>query len=132
MRMPQLMPCCLLQSLGYGRLCVGGNRHLYAIAFCILHMPDSPRGRLPDPRLLMFRRETITVWSYGPSEMAANGLSLVDVPEGHVTTALTPYTDSDSIPIEATVAHLPNKYCTPEFRVPKDFCQVSYENFILR
>ncbi len=81
----------------------------------------------------MSRRETIALWSFGPSEMAAFGLTLVDVPAGFRTTAVTPYTlTSDSIPIEATVAHLPNKYCTPEFRKPIDYCTVSHENFILR
>ena len=81
----------------------------------------------------MFRRETILDWSYGPSEMAAAGLSLVDVPAGFSTTAVVPYSpDADSLPIVATLPHLPNKYCTPEFRQPLDYCTVAFDDFFMR
>ncbi len=69
---------------------------------------------------------------YGPSEMAANGLTLVDVPAGFISTAVTPYNPSaSSLPMEATLAHLPNKHCTPKYRALQDFCTIPFDNFIV-
>ena len=80
----------------------------------------------------MFRRETISDDTYGPSEMAANGLTLVDVPAGFISTAVTPYDPSaSSLPSVATVAHLPNKYCSPYYQALQGFCAISFDNFIV-
>jgi len=94
-------------------------------------MPHSAVHQLPNPHLLVFRRETISAWVYGPSEMAANGLTLVDVPEGFTATAVTPYDlSAGDIPLVATVAHLPNKYCSPEYQ-GLFFCTIPFDNFIM-
>ncbi len=91
-----------------------------------------PYDRLPNPHLLDVRRETIPFWVYGPSEMAANGLTLVDVPTGFTCSAITPYDlSAGNIPIEATVAHLPNKYCTAEWQALGGFCSIPYDDFIV-
>ena len=87
-----------------------------------------------NPVLRMPRRETIPRphGLYGPSEMAANSVTLADVPAGFFSSAVVPYDLSAGTVLKtATVAHLPNKYCTHAQRKVKDYCTVPFENFIV-
>ncbi len=64
--------------------------------------------------------------------MAANSVTFVHVPAGFFSTAVVPYNlTAGTVLKTATVAHLPNKYCTHFQRKVKDFCTVPCENFIV-
>ena len=74
------------------------------------------------------RQETTPTTIWGVSEMAADGLSWAEVPDGYLNAQVVPYNLSAGTVLKtATVAHLSNKYCN--FR-DKSYCFNRFDDFI--